>query len=179
MNDNIKKKKIYCEWLFPVADYLECLRPGERHFEQLIPAICGISSVVICGVFQIALQASRHLNNLLPNVLSILIGFTISSIAIIISSGNGPDQIINKEMNLVVASKKIKFRQWFLVNLIYYTLCEIFFLLLTFVIPLIQKICQNVWIAYLSIFIYVYALMRVLFGIIKIATKLYQVFYRP
>lgn len=171
-------KRTYMEWLFPVADYLECLRPEERRFEQLIPALGGVISTIICGLTSIAPQASEHLNNLLPSILSILIGFTISAIAIIVSTSNGPEQMVNKEMNISVASKRITFKQWFLINLIYYTICEVLFLLLTFVIPLVQKIASSIWISYISIFIYVYALMRILFGIIKVVTKLYQVFYK-
>ena len=175
---NKSRNKVYLEWLFPIADYIDCLRHSERLFEQLIPFICSLLSTAICILNKASTQAFSHLNNLLPNVLSILIGFTISAISIIASTGNNLEEMINKKMNRAIGNKKITFKQWFLINLIYYLILEIFFLLLTFAVPLLHKIVDNVWITYVSIFLYVYLLMRILFGTIKVSTKLYQVFYK-
>lgn len=172
-------KKVYSEWLFPVADYFECLSKKEKHFELTLPAACSMLATLICSANDIACKAIAHLNSLLPNVFSILIGFTISAIAIIISTSDDPKQTINKRMARQICGKQIVFKQWFLANLIYYTLCEICFLLLTFLLPLIQFLSHNAYfICILIIFAFCYSLLRILFGIVKVVTKLYQVFFR-
>lgn len=171
-------KKFYSEWLFPVADYFECLNKNEKRFEILIPISSSILATTICAVNDISYKAIIHLNSLLPNVFSILIGFTISAIAIIISTSDDPAQTINKKMQRYICNKQIIFKQWFLSNLIYYTICEIFFLILTFILPLVQFLTHNInLICNVIIFVYCYSLLRILFGIIKIVTKLYQVFF--
>ena len=172
-------KRVYLEWLFPTADYFECLSKKEKNFEFTIPIICSGIATIICAANDIACKAIIHLNSLLPNVFSILIGFTISAIAIIISTSNDPKQTINQSMPRHICGKEIVFKQWFLANLIYYTLCEICFLLLTFLLPLIQFLAHNAYfICLFIIFLFCYSLLRILFGIVKVVTKLYQVFFK-
>lgn len=175
---NLMSKRIYSEWLFPVANYLECLSKKERNFEMVIPAIGSFSAMALCAFSETTGMAIQHMNSLLPTVFSILIGFTISAISIIASASNEPTEMINKPMGRGVCGKQINFKQWFLSNLIYYIMCEILFLFLSLLLPLVKFLTNNnVWFCNGMVLIYCYAVLRTFFGIIKVVTKLYQVYF--
>ncbi len=79
-------KKIWLEWIIPICNYFETLNNNERNFEIRLPFICGIIASFICFYFNLEQGSVNKLNELLPNVLAILIGFTISAISIIATS---------------------------------------------------------------------------------------------
>lgn len=172
-------KHIYSEWLLTVADYYECLKKNEKRFEIFFPIFSAIVATVFCmkqGVLNIAIN---RLSDTLPTVFSILIGFTITAIAIISSVNGKSDHTINVQMGRLIKGKSITFRQWFLTNLIYYTICEIAFLILTFALPLVKNLTNNAYAVCVGItFIFSYSLLRLPFGIVKVVTKLYQVFFK-
>ena len=79
-------KTIFMEWLIPIVDYFSSLRKNEINFEIFIPILVGVFSACLYGYLgkiKIALDA---LAELLPSAVSILIGFTVMYITLLLTS---------------------------------------------------------------------------------------------
>ncbi len=78
---------LYLEWLKPIFDYYATLKFKYVFFETFLPLIIGVfctAKYFELGKVDIALDA---LNELLPTVISILIGFTTMLITLLLTSG--------------------------------------------------------------------------------------------
>lgn len=86
-----KKKEpfLYLEWVYLTFGYASAVRKNEIVFEVLFPiAVSAGCSYVYYGL-DLVRPALKGLANLLPSILSILIGFTIMLITLLITGDNG------------------------------------------------------------------------------------------
>lgn len=98
---------IYIEFLYPVFHYFQTVRKNEAVFDLLIPIFAGII-VIFVGIFYNCAITSDNANDLFKTIitlLSILVGFTISSITILFSTSdklniNTDRKIRNNNINL-------------------------------------------------------------------------------
>ena len=103
---------LFMEWLFPVFDYYSSLRKSERRFEILLPLLVAMVSSAVyvkIGKVSIALDA---LAELLPTAVSILIGFTVMLITLLLTTDS--DQISKLKTEITenrVRGKKITLYQ--------------------------------------------------------------------
>lgn len=171
-------KLIFMEWLIPVLDYYSSIRKNEAIYELLLPLIVAmISSFIymVIGKITIALDA---LADLLPSAISILIGFTVMFITLLLTSET---PAITKLKTEKTANK---------VHGYYITLCqklhiqlteslfsEIMLLLITLGYLFYKGIGSSLVFEALMLLIEVYLTLHILLGIIRSMTHLYCVFY--
>lgn len=86
-------KYIYMEWLFPVKDYYCSIRKNEVFFEIIFPLLCALGCTYSYFRLGKVHNALDGLSGLLPTAISILIGFTVMLITLLLTS-NGEN--INK-----------------------------------------------------------------------------------
>lgn len=173
MKDNIGKS-LYFEWLIPLVDYFKTLQKKEFIFEIAMPLIISIIVTCIYHYNNLVNIALSKMGNILPTVLAILIGFTISSISIIITSNN---ENRNVESYRELDSKPILLYQYMLIMLIYVLIQEIINLVLVFFIAFISPIVTiKIW---KSIFLsmYVFYILHILLIIVRVVVQIYTVSY--
>ena len=77
---------VFMEWMIPVLDYYFSVRKNEAVFEMLIPLIIAIVASCVYGVVGKITIALDALADLLPSAISILIGFTVMFITLLLTS---------------------------------------------------------------------------------------------
>lgn len=83
-----KESCLYLEWVYLISGYTSTIRKNEFVFEVLFPVAASVGcSCVYCSL-DLVRPALKGLANLLPSVLSILIGFTIMLITFLITGDN-------------------------------------------------------------------------------------------
>jgi predicted permease len=85
---------VYSEWLFLIRDYYFSIRKNEAIFEIVVPlVISGFCASIYARLAKLSV-ALDGLANLLPTAISILIGFTIMLLTLLLtSSGDGADRL--------------------------------------------------------------------------------------
>ena len=127
-------KYIYGEWLRPIYHYLSTLKSNEICYEIIIPIIIAIITSFIYYEFDFVILALLKLRDLLPSSLSILIGFTIMCITILVTSDSKSLAIIRKKNcdNRLIGHKEITVFRWLLILFSHSLLMELITLFLVF-----------------------------------------------
>lgn len=171
---------LFMEWLFPVFDYYSSLRKSELRFEILLPLLAAIASSVVyvkIGKVSIALDA---LAELLPTAVSILIGFTVMLITLLLTTDS--EQIGKLKTEITenrVRGKKITLYQKLHIQLTESLFSEVFLLLAVFAYLFYTGITSALLAEMVFLVVEVYLTAHILLGIIRSITHLYCVFYSP
>lgn len=101
-------KYIYMEWLIPIKDYYFSIRKNEVIFEIAVPLLIS----VVCSFMYFnngkIFTALDGLAELLPTAISILIGFTVMLITLLLtSSGDNVDLLKTIETDKVLYKKPV------------------------------------------------------------------------
>lgn len=76
---------VYIEFLYPIVHYFKTIRKNEAVFDLVIPIFAGIAAIIV-GILYNCVITPDNANDLFKTIitlLSILVGFTISSITIL------------------------------------------------------------------------------------------------
>lgn len=171
-------KLIFMEWLIPVFDYYASVRKNEAVFEMLVPLVVAVlSSVVYRAVEKISI-ALDALADLLPSAISILIGFTVMFITLLLTSETPAIQKLKtEETENIVHKKRITLYQKLHIQLTESLFSEIILLLVTFGYLFYKGLSSSVFVEMVFLMIEVYLTLHILFGIIRSMTHLYCVYY--
>ena len=95
---------IYTEWMRPIIDYYLAIKKNEAMFEIVLPAVTAVICTGLYNSFGDVSHALSALAELLPTAISILIGFTVMLITLLLtSSGESIDRLkkiaIDKELH--------------------------------------------------------------------------------
>lgn len=172
-------KYVYMEWLFPVKDYYSSLRANERIFEIIIPVIIAILGTIVYSSKEKIHYAIEGLSNLLPTVISILIGFTVMLITLLLTgSGENVEKLKSTPLNKRLYNKQIMLYQGLLIQFSYSLLSEICLLLLILLYLFINglNMCNSIGsiILFLEIFLTLNILLSILRGIVNIYFSYYN-----
>ncbi len=171
-------KYIYMEWLIPIKDYYCSIRKNEVTFEIATPVIIAfVCSILyfVNGKFLIALD---KLAELLPTAISILIGFTVMLITLLLtSSGENVNLLKSIETEKILYKKPLTLYQGLHIQFSHSLFSEIFLLLLIFFYLFLKGLdIQNEFsIAFL--FIEIYLTLNILLSILRGIANLYFSFY--
>jgi hypothetical protein len=117
---------LYQEFAIPLKDYINTLKLKELTFDWIIPLIFAIA--FYCSGKEFA-NISQFIGNII-NLLAILIGFSITSATILLSSNNENIRLIkNNLIDRKIDNKKISLFQLIYITFISAILIEIFVLL--------------------------------------------------
>ena len=90
---------LYFEWLYPVKDYFKSTSKNELVFEMLMPlGISLITTIIYANNNLVAIAASK-LAEILLTLTSILIGFSVMLVTLLLTSGGtGVEKLKEKEI---------------------------------------------------------------------------------
>lgn len=171
-------KYIYMEWLIPIKDYYCSIRKNEVFFEIAVPMIIAfICSALyfITGNFLIALD---RLAELLPPTISILIGFTVMLITLLLtSSGENVARLKSIETEKILYKKPVTLYQVLHIQFSHSLFSEIFLLFLIFFYLFLKGLDIQNEFSVVFLYVEVYLTLNILLSILRGITNLYFSFY--
>lgn len=172
-------KYIYTEWLFPVKDYYFSIRRNEAVFEIVIPLLCaGICSISYFYADKV-FQALNGLSELLPTAISILIGFTVMLITLLLTSnGDNVDKLKKTTSGKILYNKAVNLYQGLHIQFSHSLFSEIVLLLVIFIYLFWNGLGMPAKVAVAFLAIEVYLTLNILLSILRGVTSLYFSFYR-
>ena len=169
---------VFMEWMIPVLDYYFSVRKNEAVFEMLIPLIIALVSSCVYGAVGKITIALDALADLLPSAISILIGFTVMFITLLLTSETSAINDLKAETTEnKVHGKYITLYQKLHIQLTESLFSEIILLLITFAYLFYKGIGSSIVFEAVFLVIEVYLTLHILLGIIRSMTHLYCVYY--
>ncbi|MCI9573860.1 MAG: hypothetical protein HFH97_14845 [Lachnospiraceae bacterium] len=128
---------IYTEWLRPIADYYLTIKINEAMFEIILPAIAAVVCTCLYYIYGDVNCALRALADLLPTAISILIGFTVMLITLLLtSSGENIENIKKNITDKKVHGKAITLYQGLYIQFSHLLFSEVLLLLILRILKL-------------------------------------------
>ena len=180
----MKKQKglgtiIYMEWLYPVKDYYCTLMKNEVIFEIVSPGILALICTIFYAKSGKMFDALNGLGRLLPSAISILIGFTVMLISILLtSSGESVDKLKNTYGDKKLYSKAVNLFQCLHIQFSHSLFAEIILLLLTFFYLFWNGIGMPLVIGGIFLWLEVFLTLNILLSILRGITNIYFSFYK-
>ncbi|KNZ40604.1 hypothetical protein [Acetobacterium bakii] len=169
-------KFLYFDWLIPIVDYFRIVKFNEVIFDIVVPAIIAIIVTLIYYPTALIQNAIISLNEILPNVLAILIGFSISAIAIIISSDKKKYEKSVKEK--FIGSDPLTIYRYLLIIMIFTLLQEIIALLLVFFVCFFRAVWGNIITDCIFLGLYIFLILNIFAVLTRSIVYLYASNYR-
>ena len=178
---------VYLEWLIPIADYYTVLYSVKKQFilECLIPVVISICLTIFLHIEGSTYSMLNKMSGFLPSCLSILIGFSIMLITILLTAqGEKVDRlhkmhltsgvkIRGKQVSLYRAvhirfSHSVYSEIFLLIIMIFVLLCELF----TFYCSVLCDVVN-----FVILLISIYYALNILLTLISAITNIYFTFY--
>lgn len=168
-------KYVYGEWLIPIHDYYVVRKMSECTFEVLIPFVISIIAAVIYYNFKLELKAVSELTELLPNILSIIIGFTITCISVLLFNSDEGLEFLKGEKieERKINGESITLYQFLIIQYVYVLVKEIFFLLFIFFIRFMSPFISTRLSTGVILCILVYLTLNIFFIIMRSISTMY------
>jgi hypothetical protein len=171
---------LYGEWLVPIVDYFRTIKKKEVYFEWLVPFLASVLVISTFLVLGDSDKAISKLRDILPNTLAILIGFTITSLTVLIASDNQNITRMKTTLtdNRKIGSHTISLYQLLLINLVYVLFIQLFLLVFIFFVGFILHFFNIMLLVNLFLFFETFTILQIIFLLIRTITNFYFVFYR-
>ena len=171
-------KYVYTEWMIPVRDYYGSIRKNEVAFEIIFPAVCAIGGTFWYYRIGKLFAALDGLSDLLPTAISILIGFTIMLITLLLTgNGENMNKLKTTMSHKLLYGKKVNIFQGLHIQFTHSLFSEIVLLLLVFAYLFWSGIGMFVKVAVIFLTIEIYLILNILLSILRGVTSLYFSFY--
>lgn len=171
-------KHIYMEWLVPILDYYCSIRKNEAIFEIAIPMLAAFLCSYSYNARGKLFIALNGLADLLPTAVSILIGFTVMCITLLLtSSGDNIERL--KEIQTVknLHGKKMTLYQGLHIQFTHSLFSEVILLLLILVHLYLKGIWLPASIGMALLIFEIYLTLNILLSILRGISNLYFSFY--
>ena len=110
--------------------YFLLLDKSEAVFEVIIPLVIAVSCTVIYTKFGLVAKALIHLSAIMPSIASILIGFTVMLITILLTSGSeSVKKLKDRKSKRQLFGNRISLFQLLHIQFCYLLIVEVFLLL--------------------------------------------------
>jgi hypothetical protein len=134
------REYIYLEFLIPIHDYLVTIKRREVVFDWVIPLLLGIL------IYFFVLKGSKYtdsikqLNGYIISLLGILIGFSITSITLLVTSSNKnvEELQLKPSDNRKIGTQVINLYQLILINFTFVLMVEVFTLAINLIYALVD-----------------------------------------
>lgn len=170
---------VYTEWMRPIIDYYMAIKKNEAMFEIIIPTVTAIICAGLYNSFGDVCHALSALAELLPTAISILIGFTVMLITLLLtSSGENIDRLKKSTTDKELHGKKITLYQGLHIQFSHSLFAEIFLLLIVFFYLFLHGLG---WVGKMSVILLgveVYLTLNILLSILRGIANLYFSFYK-
>lgn len=169
---------IYMEWMIPIKDYYCSIRKNEVVFEIVIPILVSLSCVFFYFKDKKIKIALDGLSELLPTAISILIGFTVMLITLLLtSSGENVEKLKIITTTKIFYKKPLTLYQGLHIQFSHSLFSEIFLLLLIFFYLFLKGIGLSLAISVIILFGEIYLTLNILLSILRGIANLYFSFY--
>lgn len=165
-------KYCYTDFTIPILDYFSVLSRSEFIFEWILPVIVSVLSLFLSDCIATDDFLKTFISSL-TNVFAILVGFTITAIAIFTTADIEKHKFLGKLSNKEIHGVKILYFRFIYINLIFSSLSGILMIGLCLVSLFILPFVENKVVLAVLVF---GALMNLLLAI-RNATNLYFVFF--
>ena len=170
---------IYMEWIFPIIDYYQSLRKSEKIFEVVLPTIIALICTTVYLDNGKLFWALKGFSNIMPTAISILIGFTVMLITLLLTSGGENIKILKEtKTNRVLRNESISLYQGLHIQFSHSLFSEVFLLLLIFFYMFLYGIGIPIWAEFAFMVIEIYLTLNILFSILRGITNLYFSFFK-
>lgn len=172
-------EKINLEWLHLLIDYYVTTKGKDLLSEIIVPMLFSVFVTTIYFTRNLAFYALEGLSNILPTVMSFLIGFTVMLITLLMTiNGDSITTLKNKDSEKKLNGKKISLFQCLLIQFAHILFSEVVLMLLVFLYMFWNGIGMPLWIATVVLFVQVYQVLNILFSTIRGVTNLYFSFFK-
>lgn len=172
-------KHFYTEWLVLIVDYYASLRNNDRVFEVLLPGVVAVICTSIYSKLGMVFVALDGMAELLPTADSVLIGFTVLLITLLLTSnGNSIDKLRGITLEKQLHGKKIDLFQGLHIQFSHSLLSEIELLIYILAYLFFKGCGMEIWIACVFLSVEIYLTLNVLMSIIRGITNIYFSFYK-
>jgi len=171
---------IYFEWITPIRDYLKTLKKEKRNKELVLPVLISIIVTIVYSHLSLSLKALIGLRSILPSTISILIGFSITCLTIIVTSDNNSIKLLKEKNtdNRKITNYNVSLYQWLLIMFIHIIIVEILLLVLVFFTAFIVQIFKHFILQDILLFAQISLLIHILLVLIRNIANIYFIFYR-
>lgn len=123
---------LYLEFLLPIKHYFSTLKEDEAIFDLVIPLIFGVIGLALGLFLNISIDKNDSIEffKVLIMLLSILVGFSITSLTIIASTSKLTDTLMSVQTGREIGYTKINLYQLMNITFIFALFSEIFTLIL-------------------------------------------------
>lgn len=171
---------IYTEWLRLIIHYYSSIKKNEARFERGLPFLIAILCSIFYYHFDKVDPAMDALANLLPTAISVLIGFTVMLITLLLT-GNGEniEKLKHTQTGVKISGKEITAYQRLHIQFVHSLVLEIVLLLSIFFYLFLRGLH---WLAGSYVFILgmvVYLTLTILLSILRGVTNIYFSFFNP
>jgi len=173
---------LYTEFLLPIRHYFSTLNKNESIFDLIIPVIFGAVGFAIGLIFNISIDKNDSVEffKTLITLLSILIGFSITSLTIIASTSKLADTLMSVQTERKIGYTTINLYQLMNITFIFALFSEIFTLVLNLcaVLLVFSNMTSEIRYINLIILIDVVLISHVFLINIRNITNFYFVFHK-
>lgn len=171
-------KYIYTEWLRPIIDYYMAIKKNEAMFEIVIPLVTAVACAGLYHYFGEVCHALSALSELLLTAISILIGFTVMLITLLLtSSGENIDRIKKITSDKELHDQKMTLYQGLHIQFSHSLFAEILLLLIVFFYLFLYGLGWSRELSVIFLGIEVYLTLNILLSILRGIANLYFSFY--
>lgn len=169
---------IYTEGFRPIMDYYLAIQKNEAMFEIVSPAVISIACAVLYHRNGDVSKALDMLAELLPTAISILIGFTVMLITLLLTSPEtNIDRLKGQTLGKKLHGKQMTLYQGLLVQFCHLLFSEIILLIIVFLYLFLQGLNWDEKLNSVFLCIEVYFTLNILLSIIRGVANLYFSFY--
>lgn len=170
---------IYLEWLYPIRDYYKSSELKELIFDVFVPILLSVGIYLISLYRDAVTVTADKLASMLFSVTSVLIGFSIMLVTILLTSGgDGINELKNRVVKKQLYGKNITLFQKLHIQFIYSLVTEVLLLLVILFFYFMHDTLEIYSKDGYFIMIFVFGILNILFSLIREITNIYFSFYR-
>lgn len=170
---------VYLEWLFLIRNYYSMLKNNEITFEVLIPITMSTFCVSTYWARASIQQALESLSRLLPTAVSVLIGFSVLLITILLTSnGENIRNLKNNYLRKKSSKPQFSLYQALLAQFAHLLCSEIVLMIVIFIALFWEGLGIIKWAAALLLWAEIYLTLNVLLSVLRGVTNIYFSFFK-
>lgn len=166
-------KYCYTDYSFAILDYFSIIRKNEFIFEWILPFLTAVVSY-LWGRDAVTDEFLKSFISALTNIFAILVGFTITAIAIFTTADINKHEILCKMSKREINGVEVPYFRFVYVNLIFSSVAG----LIMIALALLSLFLLSVLKGEIILAILVFGTLLNLFLSVRNATNLYLIFFR-
>lgn len=178
-----KRKKIigrifYFEWLILVIDYFKSIGLKEKIFDVVVPFGAGCIVSIICMIYGKIDFATKQLADVLISLISILIGFSVMLVTLLLTSGGrGIEELKQKKTDKIIHNEKVSLFQKLHIQFTFSLICEILLLIIILSYYFFITITNIGYWQMFFLIIFISMTLNILLSIFRGIVNVYFVYY--